>query len=176
MLSNAGEDAFDAIGNGDASRWFVAWRNGSNQAVVIEMPHGDLRQQTRTDFKLETGVVAFLHDIAAGSDPALIWNDYVALHATFLSPRFDVLLDSNGPFFEARVIGSNIFWKSLRANFRILSSQLSRSPAAPIERACLGSAYFAVDYDTRDDEIAALAYVEGTRVRVQLPSSSRRRS
>lgn len=175
VLSNSGQDGFNALAGGDASRWLTAWRNGANEIHVVEMPHGDLRQQTRTALTLPTAGVAFLSDVVAGADPAIVWSDAKAAHVTFLAPRLDVILDASGRTFDARAAGPNVFWKSLHENVRLFSAPLSRVPSMPVERACLGLTHLPVEYDTRQGALSALAYIDGTRVLVRLPEPPRRR-
>ena len=175
VLSNPGEDGFNAIAGGDASRWFAAWRNGASQLVAIEMPHADLRQPMRFTTTLPTTISGSIGGILPGDDPAVIWSNG-NVHATYIHSQLDILV-AQANAIDLRVIGRDAFWTETAATTRILSAPITKTPApAPIERACLAKTAIGIDYDVRNDAVDAVAYPEGPQLRVQLRGFARRRA
>jgi len=176
VLSHAGEDGFNAIAGGDGAHWYAAWRNGSSHLAAIEMPRGDLRQQTRFDTTLPTSVSGTLGGIAGGGDPAVIWTNG-NVHATYFHSGLDILLAAAVNAFGVRVIDGDAYWIETSPTTRILSAPVTRTPAsAAVEKACLAKSLIGIDYEIRNGAVSAIVYPDGSQLRVEERGVTRRRA
>lgn len=169
LLSGPDDSPYIAFGAGDESQWIVAWGDPLGHGAAIVMPHGDLRMQSRTSLTLpDVGVPPTVGDVVAGNNPAVVWTSPPFVYATFVLTQTNVLLGSvDNSVSDPRVIGGDVFCKSRNASSsRIVSMSLRGEPSAPRERACVAQ-NLALEFDVRDGEVDAIAYVADGLVRVQ---------
>lgn len=177
QLSIADGYPYDVIAAGDESQWLVAWRVYPRNLIVIAMPHGDLGLQSRTSMTLPgtAGQSAVLGDIAAGSNPAVVWMGNTFVHAIFILTQIDAVLGQVARISDVRVIDGEVFCRSGGTSWRIVSIPLSGAPPPPREQVCVAG-YVPIEYDVRNGDVDAIVYLESNLVRLQPRAMPRRRA
>jgi hypothetical protein len=175
VLAQPGEYAYDPVVAADGSRWHVAWLNDQGQFAAVDIPHDELRQQTR--FSAPAPPLSTNAGLTSGDDPAIVWTggSPSRVHATFYHSGVDVVLSEPFPA-EARVIGNEAFWLTGGdASVHVRSALVTKTPAAAsIERACLGNVPLPLAFDVREGALDAITYLDGLQLHVLLHGVARR--